>query len=320
MRESYDCLVIGRGPAASVFAHVAAEAGARVAMLDPPRSARTALSDWINFWLVPLDDEADVGARLRMDRPALFRHAIRAMDVACVENGSERIVRCALYDAAEFTARCQLIAEGLPNVDRLPRVALEHYLYAGERVVGVQASTARSVERWEMLAPVVVDTTRSTTPVDVRPAEYGLFDAVVWGRYRGVTLLESSASASTFPGRAGSRFWLLPISASETHVGVEVARQPAARLASVAQLWEDELVGCPAMADRLMNAHLIEASQLQRACFPHGPCPAQPGLLPLDELTTASPLAFQWSVLGRAVRLAESVLQDAVSKRQLTGG
>jgi hypothetical protein len=149
-----------------------------------------------------------------------------------------------------------------------------------------------------------------------------LFDAVVWGRYYGVSRDAGplGAGAVTLAGRQGSRFWMLPISEVETHLGVEVRAQPAARLTSPAQLWEDELVGCHPMAQRLMDARLMEACELRRACYPHGPGLSQAGLVCLAELAAPSPLAFSWSILEEAVVQAQKALCEPGAKRQLTGG
>src|SRR5690606_8875357 len=58
MREKYDFIVIGLGPAACLVTRLLAEAGWRVAMLRGARSGSEDIHDWIDYWLLPLDESA----------------------------------------------------------------------------------------------------------------------------------------------------------------------------------------------------------------------------------------------------------------------
>lgn len=323
MRELYDAIVIGHGPAACLFAKVVAEAGGRVALLDLPRSARRDASDWIDYWLVPRDVADSAAAqRLALDAAQLETLAERTLEVVRFDQAGPSLpsVSCALVAVEDFRLACLEAMEATATVEKTGRLALDRYLYQGNRVIGAQAAS-RSGEVVEMLAPVVVDTTRSCARVDVRPTEFGLFDTVVWGRYHGVCREAGPkmGGAMTFRGLSGSRFWLLPMNEDETQLGVEVPGQPAGRVTSPAQLWEDELVGCHPLAERLMNARLLEACQLQRACYPHGAGAVQAGLITLEELDAPSPLAFRWQVLDEALAQAEAVLCDHHPKAATTG-
>lgn len=317
MRDFYDALVIGFGPAATLVARAVAESGGRVAMIGTPRGLRREASDWIDYWLIP-DEPAgqQLLARLGMTNAAVaeitserlpLRHA-DADGVADSDAGQARLV--AIED---FARACREAVEGSPQIDLFERYALDQYLYEGERIVGAQA-IARGGDVVELVARVVADTTRACARVEVRPTECGLFDAVLWGRYRGVS--SPSAGAWTFSGRDQSRFWLVPITPQETHLGVEVFGQPAARLLSAAQLWEDELVGCPALAQRLMDAQLLESCELQKAVFAHGFGVSMPGHRMLEEIAAPTPLAFRWSTLGKALELAESFVAEIALERK----
>lgn len=325
MREPFDVVVVGFGPAACLVARTVADAGGRVAMIRWSRSVRNDASDWIDYWLLPRA-EADprLLARLGLSEDSLEQIAVQHLDVDHVDALTDETSRergCRLVAVEDFRQVCREALESASNIEQFERLALGQYLYEGERVVGVQASARQGEPVW-LSAPLVIDTTRACSRVDVRPTEYGLFDAVVWGRYFGICreIGRTTNAAMTFRGRNDSRFWLLPITATETHMGVEVTAQPAGRLLSAAQLWEDELVGCPALADRMMDAALLEACELQRIVYPHGSGLAVPGLETLDEIDAPTPLAFRWSILTKAAQLADSVVSGTAARRQLAGG
>lgn len=325
MREVFDLVVVGFGPAACLFARAVAAAGGRVAMIRWPRSVRNDASDWIDYWLIPRDEaEVRLLSRLGVAGDLLDQLAVQTLNVQQLDVLTDETTRhrgCRLVAVEDFRQPCREALELSPNIELFERLALDQYLYEGERIAGVQA-IARNGDLLQLAAPLVVDTTRACSRVDVRPTEYGLFDAVVWGRYFGISREAglSANTALTFRGRGDSRFWMLPVTATETHLGVEVTAQPAGRLCSAAQLWEDELVGCPALADRMMDAALLEACELQRIVYPHGPGAARQGLVALDEIDAPTPLAFRWAALVKAAQLADSVVSGIASRRQLAGG
>jgi hypothetical protein len=223
----------------------------------------------------------------------------------------------ALVAVEDFSQACCESLESSPGVFVFEGCDFEQFVKDGQRVTGVRAQS-RAGNSLSISATVVVDTTRATARLEVQPTDVGLFNVIVWGRYQGVA--RDNATAMTFRGRGESRFWLVPISDHETHLGVEILAHPASRILPAAQLWEDELVGCHEAAQRLMDAQLVEACQLQRACYPYGAGTSQEGLICLSELSTPSPLGFRWSVLTDAAQRAQSVLRDADFERQLAGG
>lgn len=325
MREAFDLVVVGFNPAACLFARTVAGAGGRVAMIRWSRSVRNDASDWIDYWLIPRDEaETRLLARLGVAGNLLEQLAVQSLDIEQIDVLTDEATRqrgCRLVAVEDFRQVCREALERSPNIELYERFALDQYLYDGERIAGAQA-VARHGEVLQLAAPLVVDTTRACSRVEVRPTEHGLFDAVVWGRYFGIHRegALSGNAAMTFRGRGDAQFWMLPITATETHLGVQVTAQPAARLFSAAQLWEDELVGCPPLADRMMEAELLEACELQRIVYPHGPGVARLGMLCLEELDYPTPLAFRWSTLAKAAQMADSVVSSIASRRQLAGG
>jgi hypothetical protein len=300
MRQSYDAIVIGLGPAACVAARHLADAGRSVAMLPVAAHKQAPCSDWLDYWAVPCDGVDAWGAVLNLTAAKLIALSERVIELE--DAGS--LARCGLVEVGDFRATCLEALANHPRVRIWERERLLRYAYDGERVAGVHTPNAT------LLAPVVLDTSRACHRVEVRPGEHGLFDAMVWGRYLGVSRGIDSAVALASP--SGARFWILPIDELQASLGVEVRGVPAVRVASAAQLWEDELVGCPQLAQQLMNAQLLPDCPLQRVVYQQTAPAAPEGLWPLRELDAPTPLGFSPAVLIEAAQRAKSLLQDAV--------
>jgi hypothetical protein len=258
-------------------------------------------SDWLDYWAVPCDGVEAWGATLNITASKLIALSERVIEMEDAATATQS--RCAVIEVGEFRRQAIDSLAAHPRVRLFEGERLLRYATEGERVVGVHTPNAT------LLAPVVIDTARACQRVDVRATERGLFDAMVWGRYTGVVRPLDSAATIASPS---AKFWLLPIDELHASLGVEVRGLPAARITSAAQLWEDELVGCPELAQWLMNAHLLSDCPLQRVVYHHGTVAAPEGLWPLKELDAPTPLGFSAATLHEASQLAQSLLQDAV--------
>jgi hypothetical protein len=300
MRQAYDAIVIGLGPAACIAARHLADAGRSVAMVPLAARRQAPCSDWLDYWAVPCDGVDAWGAPVNLTVTKLIAMSERVIEFE--DAGSHS--RCGLVEVGDFRTACLEALANHSHVRIWERERLLRYAYDGERVAGVHTPNTT------LLAPVVLDTSRACQRVDVRPAEHGLFDAMVWGRYLGVS--RGIDSAVALASSSGARFWVLPIDELQASLGVEVRGVPAARVASAAQLWEDELVGCPQLAQQLMNAQLLPDCPLQRVVYQQTSAAAPDGLWPLKELDAPTPLGFSPATLIEAAQLARTLLQDAV--------
>lgn len=316
MREKYDFVVIGLGPAACLVARLLAEGGGRVAMLRGARPTADDVSDWIDYWLAPLDESAAKITALYGDAIAslesLAQQTVDVEDVGLAASPEQPAPqRCAVLAVEDFRNACQASLANVAGVRVLRQLRLDQYLLAGERVVGIEG-VERDGTRRKLYAPMVIDARGERLRAVIQPDNPGLFDAIAWGRYLGVTrpVNGQAASVLTFTGRTGSRFWLLPIDETETHLGVEATALPASRLTSAAQIWEDELVGCPELAQRLMHAKLLEACDFRHLTYTGKVQSPVEGMVTVAELDAPTPLAFRWSILENAAQMAETILRD----------
>ena len=316
MREKYDFVVIGLGPAACLVTRLLAEAGGRVAMLRGARPMAEDVSDWIDYWLAPLDESAAKITSLYGDALASLESlGQQIVDVEHVSSAASpdkpAPQRCAVLAVEDFRSACQASLADVAGVRVMRQLRLDQYLLAGERVVGIEG-VERDGTRRKLYAPMVIDARGDKVRTVVRPDAPGVFDAIAWGRYLDVTRQANNptASALTFTGSSGSRFWLLPIDETETHLGVEASSLPASRLTSAAQIWEDELVGCPELAQRLMHAKLLEACDFRHLAYTGKVQSPVEGMVTVAELDAPTPLAFRWSILENAAQTAETILRD----------
>jgi flavin-dependent dehydrogenase len=326
MREKYDFIVIGLGPAACLVTRLLAEAGGRVAMLRGTRPTPEDVSDWIDYWLAPLNESAAKITSLFGDAfPSLESISQQIVDVedigATVSTETPVSQRCAVLAVEDFRSACQAALADVAGVRVLRHWRLDQFLLAGEQVVGVEA-VERDGTRRPLYAPMVIDARGDKVRTVVRPDAPGVFDVIAWGRYLDVTRQTNSPTASvlTFTGSSGSRFWLLPIDETETHLGVEATGLPASRLTSAAQVWEDELVGCPELAQRLMHAKLLDACDFRHLTYTAKLQSPVEGMVTLAELDAPTPLAFRWAILENAAQMAETILRDNLLSSPTEGG
>ena len=165
--------------------------------------------------------------------------------------------RLLFENAAEQGAECR---DSTPVCD---------ILLDGDRVTGVRIDAEGTVR--DVLCRVLVDATGQQALLASRlgmQADEATRKAAVWGYYRGARR-ESAANACApvilHTTTRDSWFWQIPISEDITSIGVvgdsdrllEGRDMPA-------EAFEDELVRCPALIQRLMNAELVSRFHVAR--------------------------------------------------------
>lgn len=309
MPDAYDCLVIGGGPAGSTVAALVAGAGFRTLLVEQQSAPQPDLGEslmpesyWVRKRLGVLERIKAAGfprkygmhlldAGDHWQRFYFFRFNPHESSVAWQVRRDEfdrLLLECAAADGAE----CR---EGTRAAE---------VLFGQQGACGARLQDAAG-ELHEVAARVVVDASGRQTLLG---SQLGLRQPIsdtrwtaVWGRYRGAQRAAGIDEGTTLLVRTNDRrawFWYVPLSDDLTSVGV-VGDAPwlaQERIASTA--FEEALVRCPAVADRLADAGL--AADLRRTRLEAYRCRPAAGdgwLLVGDACTFVDPLGLSGAYL-----------------------
>ena len=273
MNDLFDCIVLGGGPAGATVAALVARAGFETLLVErkrcpggsgghallpvnEPTIRRLGLLEKLCYTSAPrpgglrlLDSAGRLQAAYNFSSAASTHAAVANAARACNVLRSE-------FDPWVWEAARRAGAHCLRET-----TALE-ILFDGDRACGACLQPPDSGPK-RVLGRVIVDATGQHSllarqlalrePLTSRPL------AAIWGHYRGAPAGGDTGDATlllaTRDGRA--RFWYLPLGGRLASVGVvgEAAHLARGR-GKPETVFEEELVGCPAVAERLMEAHL----------------------------------------------------------------
>lgn len=315
MRNNYDCIILGSDPAACLMAGQLKSRGFSVLLLANDQHLH-------GQWLIPYQGEGsveleqcgvtrDVLARLTSRRHLLER-------VAC-DGGLE-------FESPEMTQLIELEAlqrhcldwTASQGVELVREVELGPLPYLGEagQVRGVRLRTANDEER-EVHAAVVIDhQTRAVRERELRPRlELGRRTSpVIWGHYRHVCREPGALGGTAFwyAGQTGARMWIVPINEELASVGGSF-HNVALREAQRRDFWEEQLVACPALVERLFDAELVDSLRLSHhpaANFEASEGGEISGLVIYHPLDRPAPIDIPWQALEKAAQAAKKVAES----------
>jgi hypothetical protein len=219
MRESYDCVVAGHGPAASLVAGFIAASGFSVLLSSDFEAPGGEV-------LVP-GDRASLAAlaRIGISGATLAAEAKRQIDVA--------------YEPADVVKPHWLICG-----DQFSKLCLAGVVGEGhlDKVMG----------RPEVAARLAIDPCARKNGHHASAAG----DVMISGRYRRVHSSPHATTGLVLRTDRGSCFWLVPLSEELTSLGLVLGGVDRGQAKNSATLWEEELVHAPEIAERLMDAEL----------------------------------------------------------------
>lgn len=269
MRHSYDCLIVGDDPAACLIALRLQKAGFHSALIT---SAAT--PSGTGHWLMPTDEQAIAWTPASDELPDAQRFVQRQTTLELIPAIATQLAprphSVALIDAEDYQWECR-------SVCRRRGIAL---LEEGERPLATLT-----------IAP-------SAGGHDSQP--------LIWGNYRQVSRQPGpqGGMAFVFASQTGAQWWLVPLDDETTSVGMKLP-PPACCPTELRNAWEDELVACPAIVERLFDAQLSGSLRF------HWPTPTAPtapsqrvGYAPCP---TPSPVDCPVKSLLAAGELAESI-------------
>jgi flavin-dependent dehydrogenase len=269
MRDQYDCVVIGGGPAGCTSAALVAEAGFSTLLVEREQVPRFHIGESLmpeTYW---------VFERLGVLDKMKASNFVKKMSVAFVshtgaesnpfffkehdprECSSTWQVERAEFDKMLFDNATEKGAD-CRDETRVLDVMIED-----ERAVGVRLQ-ARGSNAQDVAAKVIVDATGQQAFLANRlglKVEYpDLKKAAIWGYYRNArrdTGEHGGATIIMHTNEKKSWFWYIPLQDEITSIGVVGDRDYLLKSRGTPEdIFEDELVKCPALADRLMDAEL----------------------------------------------------------------
>jgi flavin-dependent dehydrogenase len=277
MHDTYDCIVLGGGPAGTTTAALTARSGLRTLLVEREKVPRFHVGEVVlpaacgTLEKLELMSALEESRFVRASGMQLLGHTGQPLlQVPYAEPQGGRNSRSWHVVRSEFDAMLLEHAArwGAECVDR---TTARQVLFDGERAYGVRLETQQGASR-EVRARVVVDATgqnallaRQLGFVEPHPR---LKNVAIWGYYRGArrdggehgcdtTLLRTEQGASWF--------WFVPLPDDMTSIGVVADRDRVlAEGSQSAGVFEDELVKCPALVERLIHAQLVSHFRVMR--------------------------------------------------------
>ncbi|HTN74588.1 MAG TPA: hypothetical protein VL096_05055 [Pirellulaceae bacterium] len=229
MRAAYDCVVFGHGPAACLAASVIAARGFRALLVREAVSAST----WSRHLLLP---------RAALSLPAFAALGINELQLDAAADRSLAID----YDGVQE----------------------RHWLLAGARLAEMCLERGRAHGLTITESPRGCHDLAATLRIDTAPAVSAgeRFDLAISGAYRQVNLatLADDTTGLVIDSPSGAQFWLVPINDELTNLGLILPDVARGRVRDTASIWEDELVSCQPLVERLLEAELVGAFVAER--------------------------------------------------------
>ncbi len=269
MKDNYDCIVVGGGPAGSTTAALLAEAGCSTLLVEREKTPRCRVGESLMPETFRVLQQLGVWEQVKncgftkkasihflsgdgRDSQSFFFQEHDPNEGAVTWQ-----VERARFDQLLFE---NAVAKGAHCLDQ---TSATDVLLNGDRASGVVVQTKEGLSS-TLGCRVLVDASGPhgllARRLELSLPEVQPRQAAIWGYYRGarrdageqgggVVILQTCAKDAWF--------WFIPLSDDVTSIGVV---GDAARLlqkpGQAAEAFEDELVKCPALIERLMNAEL----------------------------------------------------------------
>ncbi len=270
MNDHYDTIVMGGGPAGSTAAALVAEAGFATLLVEREKFPRFHVGESLmpeSYWTfqrLGVLDKLHRSSFVRKVSLQFVSHTGRpSQPIVFPDHDSRDCSRTWQVDRAEFDKLLfdHATEKGAETYDQ---TRVLDVLFEGDRATGVRLQTATGETR-TVRAQVVVDATGQQSLLahqrHLKRVDPSLRKVAVWGYYRGVQRDDGDLGGATIilhTQEKKSWFWLIPLANGITSIGVvgdadylqQDRREPS-------EIVEDELVRCPALTDRLLDAELV---------------------------------------------------------------
>lgn len=270
MQDQYDVIVIGGGPAGSTAAAITAQAGLSTLLLERDQFPRFHVGESLMpeaYWIFQR-----IGALEKMQERG-FVKKLSVQFVSHTGNESQPFFfrehdprECSETWQVERAAFDQLLFENAAErgAECHQNTRVQEVLFDGDRASGVRLQTAGQDPR-EVRSRVVIDATGQQAllahRLGLKIENPKLKKAAIWGYYSHARREPGENSGATIilhSSEKQSWFWFIPLANEITSIGVVGDRDYLLKGRGLPETtFEDELVKCPALANRLMNAKLV---------------------------------------------------------------
>jgi flavin-dependent dehydrogenase len=228
MRDEFDVIVIGGGPAGSTAAGLLAKWGRRVILLEKETFPRYHIGESLVPGMIPI--LAELGATEAVEAAgAVKKYGISALWGASSEAWSVRFDEISPYPYSYQVKRAEFDSLLLGQARRLGALALEEatvrdLLFDGDRCVGVRYSRGRASETAEVHAPVVIDTSGQAKIGARHLNTVGWHDDLknlaAWTYYQGGIRYDGQDAGNiVIENRPPGWLWLIPFNDGTCSVG-----------------------------------------------------------------------------------------------------
>ncbi len=275
MRDRYDCLILGNDPTACLLAIRLATQGVSVALSPEPFSHQD------DYWLLPtwgpqLEPLHQLGlAGERLDRLTRREHRV------------ERIHSPhSLGNPAPLAMRLVAIADVFQQASAMAQARGVEFIAARQRHEISATLTIRSQQHFEQKSNL-------TSPV-------------ISGLYRHVCREPGTQEGTAFwySSETGAELWIVPIDAELTSVGGSFHHLNQREI-ECPEFWEEQLVACPALVDRLFDAELVGSLQTRHYNERHSETKSLTAYSPFNR---NSVIDLPWQSLTQADELTMSIV------------
>lgn len=277
MKDSYDCIVVGGGPAGSTTAALLAEARLSTLLLEREKMPRFHVGESLmpeTYWTLQR-----LGVLERMkNSPFVKKVSVQFINSSGKESQPFYFKE---HDPRECSQTWQVERADFDKMlfdnasekgaDALDQTRVLDVLTDGPRAIAVRLETADGKTR-EVRSKVIVDATGQqallANRLGLRDENPKLRKAAIWGYYRGARRDPGENGGATIIMQTQSKnswFWYIPLSNDVTSIGVVADNDHLLKSrGKPASVFEDELVNCPGLVERLMNAELVSRFRIAK--------------------------------------------------------
>jgi flavin-dependent dehydrogenase len=277
MKDSYDCIVVGGGPAGSTAAALLAEARLSTLLLERETMPRFHVGESLmpeTYWTLKR-----LGVLERMKNSQFVKKVSvqfinssgkESQPFYFKEHDPHESSQTWQVERADFD-KLLFDNAGEKGADCFDQTRVLDVLTDGPRAIGVKLETADGKTR-EVRSQVIVDATGQqallANRLGLRDESPTLRKAAIWGYYRGARRDPGENGGATIimhTQSANSWFWYIPLANDITSIGVVADNDYLLKgRGKPASVFEDELVDCPGLVERLMNAELASRFRIAK--------------------------------------------------------
>ncbi len=271
MKNSYDCIVVGGGPAGSTVAALVAEAGHSVLLTEREEMPRFHVGESLmpeSYWIFERLGVLDKMQRSKFVKKFSVQFVSgsgkESQPFFFKEHDPRECSQTWQVERADFD---QMLFENAreKGADCYDNTRVIEPLISDGRATGVRLQTADGQKR-DVQAKVVVDATGQAAMIasklGMKQVDPNLKKAAIWTYYQGAHREPDEHGGATVILHTKSKeawFWYIPLSGDVTSIGLVSDNEFLLKgRGKPCEVFEEELVNCPSLLSRLNDAKLVE--------------------------------------------------------------